>query len=234
MIHIYAAQEGIESATALVERIKSLRAPVKLQRRGEFEKDRGDLCVNWGTSHARSFGNKARWLNKNVYVDKLDHLRRFQEARVPTVEFTVGDRPTRGQWYARRTVHRDGSDLGQDLARGDFYVRHVDIIEEYRVHVFRGEILRASRKVLMPGFRMTKFRCGDAWGFSNRNWMGDIDRALLEASRGAVEALGYDFGGVDVAETREGPVVFEVNSAPWLGGEMQGAYAGRIIQIHTN
>lgn len=232
MIHIYYAAGGSESAENLFKKIEELGTQARMHGRGgDFDKSPGDLCVNWGTSSARHFGGRARWLNKNVYVDKLAHMRRMADARVPVPEVVVGERPRTGKWYARLTQHMDGSDLERNLDRGDFYVRHVDIAEEYRVHVFRGEVLRASRKVLMPGFRATTFRCGDAWGFSNANYIDRVGQNLLRAAQRAVEAIEYDFGGVDVAETADGPVVFEVNSAPWLGGEMQRAYAKRIIRI---
>lgn len=237
MIHVYYSSVGKESALALTERIQSLGAPVKAhpQDDGDFSKERGDLCVNWGATASR-FGTKARWLNKGAFFNKLEHLRLFHNAGVPVPEVRM-ERPADGKWYARRLEHRDGNDLLQGLVRGDYYVRHVDTTREFRAHVFRGEVLRASLKVrsdrfLEPGESANDvIRTGNGWVFSERNYRSDVP-TLCRASARAVETLGYDFGGVDVGEQPDGsPIVFEVNSAPWLGGEMQRSYAERIIQI---
>ncbi len=231
MIHIYYANEGAESAENLQKRIRELGVRCERHHGGDFEKTTGDLCVNWGTSGASRFGTKCRWLNKGVYVDKLRHFQQMQRAGVMIPEFRM-ERPVDGTWYARMCNHMDGSDLERNLQHGDYYVQHVDIDEEYRVHVFRGDVLRASRKVHMPGTPRTKFRCGDSWGFSNRNYKEDLSREFLQQTSAAVEAIGYDFGGVDIATTAGGGVVvFEVNSAPWLGGEMQAAYARKIVAL---
>lgn len=239
MIHVYYASVGSESALALVEMIKKCGGQVEAHKQHDrdFKKVAGDLCVNWGASTAKKFGDKTAWLNKGVWFNKLDHLNKFREFGVPTVEVRQ-DNKAPGRWLARSLEHRDGDDLEQALGHGDYFVKFVETKVEYRAHVFQGEVLRFSEKrpstkFLEPGEKIHgEFRIGNGWVFSDANFMGQVGPRMKKAAVDAVAALGYDFGGVDIAYQANGqPIVFEVNSAPWLGGEMQRAYAERIIRI---
>lgn len=239
MIHVFYSHVGAESGLALTKAIHGLGAKVEAhpQKYGDFKKAADDLCVSWGASRSKKFGNRARWLNKNVWFDKLDHIKRMTEFGVPTVEVAY-DNKAPGKWLARTIAHWDGDDLEQNLKQGDYFVKFVETTKEFRAHIFRGEVLRFSLKVpspkfLEPGEKINeKYRIGNGWVFSDHNYKNDVGPKMRKAAVDAVAALGYDFGGIDLAYKKDGGVVvFEVNSAPWLGGEMQREYAKRIIAL---
>ena len=59
------------------------------------------------------------------------------------------------------------------------------------------------------------------------------DRArkdMRQAAIKAVEALGLDFGAVDVGWNAQGPVVYEVNRAPGLDNATTERYGQRILE----
>lgn len=228
MIYLFYAGVGEESAKTLQQEIKNLGADCVLvwQKEPDFLPAKADLNVNWGAYTAREYGGK--WLNARIHANKFKQLDRMMRAGVPVPAFMTG-KPGSSKWYARSFSHRDGDDLAKQLEIGDFYVKHVDTVEEYRVHVFKGKILRASLKVPLNRKAKLPFRTGDNWGFSSkdhRDSLGPCGPAALAA----VAAIKYDFGGVDVALTTSGEaVVFEVNAAPWLGGDSSRKYAKAIV-----
>jgi hypothetical protein len=230
MIVLFYAGVGEESAELLCKEIKNLGAEVKLiwQKDGLSTNtlDKAKLLVSWGAYGAREYlGN---WLNHKIHANKLNQLIKLSEASVPVPKFMPG-MPGQAGWYARKIKHRDGNDLAKKLMEGDFYVKHVDTTKEYRVHVFKGKILRASLKVPLNDKAKLPFRTGDNWGFSSKNYASLLG-PCGDAALAAVAAIKYDFGGVDVALTPGGKaVVFEVNAAPWLGGDAARRYAKAIV-----
>jgi hypothetical protein len=232
MIRIFYAGVGEESAQALAKEIKSLGANVALHWQKDGLKGHhlgdGNFLVNWGAYTARDF--PGTWLNQRIHANKFKQLERLHEHDVPVPKFMTG-KPGSAKWYARLIKHRDGDDLSKGLETGDFYVQHVDTVKEYRVHVFKGKILRASLKVPLDAQATLPFRTGDHWGFSSKNHK-DILGPCGDAALAAVAAIKYDFGGVDVALTPAGKaVVFEVNAAPWLGGDSSRKYAKAIVEM---
>jgi len=52
---------------------------------------------------------------------------------------------------------------------------------------------------------------------------------MVETAEQATRALGYTFGAVDIAWTGSGPVVWEVNSQPYIPGEETAKFYARGI-----
>lgn len=98
------------------------------------------------------------------------------------------------------------------------FMEWVDAPKEYRVHVFKGRSIRISEK-----------RFGEKGLTSTGNYItvkpsGQI-KHVRRAAKKAVEAVGLDFGAVDVLADDENCWVLEVNSAPGLGGSLPRLYA---------
>lgn len=136
-------------------------------------------------------------------------------------------------WLARRNNHVGGNDLLNNITDPDFYSKKEDIVEEYRIHTFRGKSVRAGKKIQRPtnpngGPSHPWIRSFDAgWiisydGFQSTKPMRDL------ASK-AVKALGLDFAAVDIGKLRNGSfIVLEVNRAPGIEGNTITAYAKHV------
>lgn len=106
------------------------------------------------------------------------------------------------------------------LVDAPLYVKAVKKDKEYRVHVFQGIIIDFQLKKKKHDFE------GGISGIRNHTngWVyarSDVElpEAVANESIKAVQALGLDFGAVDICTDREEKVfVFEVNTAPGLYG----------------
>lgn len=132
-------------------------------------------------------------------------------------------------WLGRSRNHVGGHDLLNPPNTPDFYVRKETLVAEYRVHSFLGASLRAGKKKPIEG------GAPHAWIRSLlAGWKISYDGVSVRQSHrniahAAVEALGLDFGAVDIGEREDGSIiVLEVNRAPGLDGGTITAYADAI------
>lgn len=123
----------------------------------------------------------------------------------------------RGFWKIRSRFDLDKALRGTCRKKAaTHFMEFIDFDREYRVHVFKGKTIRISRKE----------------GLGNGTWLarkpGPVKlRKVRDAARLAVEALGLDFGAVDVlarGDNNDEVFVTEVNAAPGLGGSMPRCY----------
>jgi ribosomal protein S6--L-glutamate ligase len=83
---------------------------------------------------------------------------------------------------------------------------------DIRVIVTRNKMLAAMRRQARPDeFRSNIHRGG--WGE-----MVEPDPSLLEVAFKAARIIGLDVGGVDILESRRGPLVLEINASPGFEG----------------
>lgn len=189
-----------------------------------------DLTLNWGLSTA---GN-GLWINDPSSVavasDKLAALQVMAgfKHHVPTPQFT--DDPdvavswlTSGHLVIGRTAHhRGGSGLsaisspsGVEWSRrqgATHWLKRVDAIHEYRVHVVAGKVIKTSEKLGGAGWVRAK---ANGWTFRSPTTTFEERAPVRLAARRAVRSLGLDFGAVDVLVDRDGGVyTLEVNTAP--------------------
>lgn len=119
------------------------------------------------------------------------------------------------------------------LVDAPLYVKAVKKDKEYRVHVFLGQIIDFQLKRKKLNFE------GGTNGIRNHHngWIyarSDVQlpETVATESIKAVQALGLDFGAVDVCTDREGKVfVFEVNTAPGLHGTTLQKYTETIRSL---
>jgi hypothetical protein len=140
----------------------------------------------------------------------------------------------REEWLPRRNNHVGGSDLLNAPAAPDYYSKKENIVEEYRVHMFKGKSIRAGVK------RQRNERPN---GQAPHPWIRSFDAGWIIAyqdfrstapmrdiAKRAVEALGLDFGAVDIGKKADGTlIVLEVNRAPGVEGGTSEAYARKIV-----
>jgi len=190
-----------------------------------------EVGVRWGGP------NVPGALNGGRLLDGWEQLEALHAAGVPHPAYSnelqdaLDTVRAGGVVMGRRTDHTQGKDIrfsDRPRVRGqrkwqnsDYFVEWEQSIREWRFHIFRGESIGRGLKV-----------CGDlgltGWGARIRSrrlgWTLDHkpkpDKALREAAKAAVAAVGYDFGAVDLLELTDGmPCVLEVNSRPALRDE---------------
>lgn len=96
------------------------------------------------------------------------------------------------------------------------FMEFIEAPREYRVHVFLGRSIRISEKCFDTP--------GDKTSYTTGKPQHNI-RHVRKAAKQAVEAVGLDFGCVDILADDEHAWVLEVNAAPGLGGTMPQLYA---------
>lgn len=106
--------------------------------------------------------------------------------------------------------------------RGGYYAKYVDKREEYRVHVLRRRILYVQEKAA-PNRHVRD--TAKVWNRDNgftfhclTGWGNHPHRQQFSVARRAVQAVGLDFGGVDLLIGKDDgrAYVCEINSAPAL------------------
>ena len=213
-----------------------------------------DVIVNWGASEDHlGEPRECRWINPPDAVaaacDKLITLRKLTEAGVPTLEFTT-ERDKAIAWGENactvivRTMLRASAgrgivvvEPGQPVPRAPLYTMYFKGSNEYRIHVANGKVIDQQQK---------RRRLDEDGEQNARNEIRNLENGwvfcregvappecVLSAARGAVHALGLDFGAVDIKANRQGTrcAVLEVNTAPGLEGTSLAVWSKAIKEM---
>ena len=140
-------------------------------------------------------------------------------------------------WLGRRNNHVGGDDLLNPQGAPDYFSKKEAIVEEYRLHMFRGKSVRAGLKTPAP----ERVATPHAWIRSyDSGWTIRYDgfqstKPMRKLARAALKALGLDFGAVDMGKKADGSlIVLEVNRAPGLENNTTKTYAKHIIDWAQN
>lgn len=231
---------GSQSAKLIAQGLGVLRCnPLNTRFRPRLD----DIIINWGCScHPRPWWNSIQtyWhktINNHekvaIAADKYAALERMQEDNVSVIPFTQ-DKEQAIQWieegsyiYERHTLFGHGGSgirvvhSVDDLTAGtsvQLYTKGIPIRREYRIHVFDGKVIEHVQKRRRldadPNTVSDYIRNHtQGWVFVKNGF--DYIPEVEEQAIKAVQALGLDFGAVDViTEKRTGSVyVLEVNTA---------------------
>jgi hypothetical protein len=258
---------GSMSARALATAAGVLR--VKLNG-GRFMPRANDVVVNWGNhSELRGWFSEEgiNFVNHphrvRLAVDKREAFRIFSEANVPTLEWTV-DIVEAHKWFAKGDIvmqrntatgqggvgivvcnpsypFSEGGNMIGDGNGGVLWTRYFKKAREFRIHVWRNDVLDIQEKKLTKE-TAARVKAGDkrpTWVRSHENgWVFcrqgvTCPEAVSLAAVAAIRALGLDFGAVDIGwnEKYQKAAVFEVNTAPGLEGATVNAYANKIKEL---
>lgn len=192
---------------------------------------RGD--INWGREHANTV--------LNPDISNVTNKRRmralFREHGVPMPRLSInGEEPIQFPMVGRPDKHTKGRGFWKCYNHDDViralrgtrkkkaathFMQFIEADREYRVHIFRGKSIRISEKEF--------FINEDGKRDYITKKPGDIKlRRVRKAAKQAVEAVGLDFGAVDIlarGDDNAEVFVLEVNAAPGLGGSMPRVYA---------
>lgn len=218
----------------------------------------GQVVLNWGNGKVPMWMDKARarqvkLLNApgsvNTAANKLSALQALQSAGVRIPEFTTNIRTAQGWLYAGATVverhelrgnsgagirivNNTDDEMPNTLNAAPLYTKFLSKQAEFRVHVFKGEVIDyIEKKKVSSERRDATFNAyissiNSGWVFC-RTDVRDLPEVRTIAIR-AVQALGLDFGAVDVVLSDGLPFVLEVNTAPGLAGTTLVKYANAI------
>ena len=243
------------SARALARATNTLRVRLDGSR---YSPRTGDVVLNWGYSgpYPQEWDRLVRFINhpKNVEIarDKRKTLELLHHNGVPTVEWTR-DIDVALQWFShgdvvvqRNTATGQGGSgivlcdpkaltVNAPDPRGALYTKYFKKKQEFRVHVWGNDVLDIQEKKKRRGKDVdTKIRSyGNGWVFCREGVV--CPEAVSLAAVAAVEALGLDFGAVDIGwnQKKELPAVFEVNTAPGVEGSTVGRYAEAMLEGQT-
>lgn len=199
----------------------------------------------WRVDHQRRRGH--HFVVTPQPLNKIQQLTLFKQHNVSCPEFTTDKRTIaefgESTWFARTLINATN---GRGIVEFDYpsergipdaplYTRYIPKRAEYRVHVFGGRVIDVQQKLKRRGFegeRDTRVR-NQANGYVYaRDGITD-DPRLRELAINAVNALGYNYGAVDVIynEKRDVYYVLEVNSRPGLMGTTLTKYTEAITNM---
>jgi len=144
----------------------------------------------------------------------------YGELTKPLVGRPDYHRRKRGFWLCNTVADIQRALRGTRKKRAaTHFMEYVNADREYRVHIFKGKSIRISEKVFVR--EQGERKC---YTIKPQHPVGNVRKAAKKA----VEALGLDFGAVDIlaaGDENEQVWVLEVNAAPGLGGSMPRLYA---------
>jgi hypothetical protein len=133
-----------------------------------------------------------------------------------------------GKIYCRTTLtdHSGNgiviAEVPDDLVNAPLYTVNAKHKDEYRVHVFKGEIIdvqKKKRKLDHEGVTASGIRnLANGWIYARRDVV--LPASVASAAVDAVTTLGLDFGAVDIGHRvlDDRAILFEINTAPGLSG----------------
>lgn len=256
---ILAYKPGSASARALAESVGGMR----VKHKGTFKHTADHLVVNWGSSNSDLVNSKVELtlpslncgsnqegtLNTAIAGNKLEAFNVWKNTMPNDIpEFTTSREDAEG-WVQKGVVvcrlllrGSGGRGIvvvpkgGQLPPNCPLFVKYIKKQEEYRVHVFCGEIIdvqRKMRKTDVPDEEVNWQIRNHCNGFIfGREGVSLPDNALDIAKR-AVAALHLDFGAVDLIYNAKADkyTLLEVNTAPGLEGTTLEKYQQAIGQF---
>ncbi len=249
-IHQYT--NGSKSAKALSEKMGVKR----MLREGSTVKNAASVTIiNWGDGDfpIRKW-NKARVINKPAAVlravNKVAAFQAMERVKVSIPAFTtdysvaagwirdgeqvVARATATGHSSAGLTIHTDMKNLPKSSA---LYTKYIPKKSEFRVHVVDGKVIAIQQKVFPAGkdSKNVDWRIRDVkqgFVFASREKVALPSKNIATAAIDAVDALGLDFGGVDVIYNEDrGVFVLEVNTAPGIDGTDLASYSKALTTL---
>lgn len=247
-VRILPYRQGSRGAAALAAALPRCRV-LKLNG-SRFRPRPVDVIINWGNTdpqrvhwqgaHPRTIlnlPNQVRDASNKLFF--FNNMRERGVNLVPHFWTNREDIPDEAFPVVCRTVLAGHSGAGihiantrDDLVDAPLYVKYIKKQDEYRVHVGR----RNDQSIIISVQRKARRE-----GFENPNWQvrnhnngfvfvrGGVNppQSVLDAASRSLEAIGLDFGAVDVIwnARQEAAYVLEINTAPGLEGQTVQDYA---------
>jgi len=205
-----------------------------------------DVLVRWGSR--RQMPSSTIELNNPTAVynasDKLMAHSMLQNAGLSTVwmttDFDNAVQNSDGIVLGRNRMGCGGRDIvvyhsgEHPIQQHDFYTPYLHTKREVRIHVVRDKVVRVQGKYLdFPERAGEGLIKNYAHGYRFRSPKQELHRRRREEAIRAIQALGLDFGAVDMlVNSDRDHYILEVNTAPACSPLTARCYAGEIaLQI---
>jgi len=236
----YPYKIGSESAKALSTALNGLQ----VKQVGNYKPKPEHHIINWGNSQYPEWHNPdVRILNEPDAValasNKFSTFIALQKAGIATPDFASSIDDAFTWWregynvYCRKKLNGHSGEgitiikADENFPQGEtavspLYTKGINVKAEYRVHVFNGEVIDYIKKRRavddVPTDDQLLIRSHDnGWIFTREN-LNRLER-VEQLAIDAVEALGLDFGAVDIIKDFDNNCyVCEVNTACGLEG----------------
>jgi hypothetical protein len=221
----------------------ALECPRHILGEDSYEWHENDLIINWGCGHRLGVPQEANILNKyqnvlksvnkettfeylqnyGVSIPPRTRIREIAESWIDQGEIVFCRQDLEGCNGAGIIVAR----TKEQLVPAQLYTKYVGNDREFRVHVFKGEAIFWTEKVVAYDASPNPnplIKSGNDWSMG---WVDDIPDVVKREAIDATKALGLDFGAIDIGYARGrnlvGSVinygwVFETNTAPGAFG----------------
>ena len=254
---IFAHPSGYETGENLAEALRGRLGDRVLAGPGSSVLPRannGDTIIRWGFSGGSELERGKTVVNKAVSIssnsNKLRALQLFGQNGMNVPKIWTNKRAiTKFPVLGRDIHHYGGKDIvlinGSNTGRNNFdripdknfYVEVIASTSEYRVHVFKGDVIRVTKKVFRGHTRddvqvdETGIIRNDTYGWGHQNVTNPPQNVVTEAKK-ALTVAGLDFGAADVIVSNTGTAyVLEINTAPRLNDTGLEIYVERFANL---
>lgn len=213
------------------------------------------VIINWGISEIPQWNQALtvqRLLNHHDAIrkaaNKLTCFTTLHEGGVSVPEFTTSLEVAKG-WvkdgehvFARTILNGHSgrgivsSELG-DLPKAPLYVKYIKKQDEFRIHVFNGEVIdvqQKKRNTDIPDDKINWQIRNHANGFIFAREGVQAPDAVIDNAIRALDVIGLDFGAIDIIwnDKQKQAFVLEINTAPGLEGTTLEKYAEAIEKTY--
>lgn len=161
------------------------------------------------------------------FIAGLDTFRAALRVPVPVAVPVTND-----IWLPRSNSHVGGNDLLTPTRQPDYFSKKLELVREFRIHSFLKKSIRAGVKAPREGYEGRAHQWIRSWDGGWRILYDGVTskKKHRDLAHAACEALGLEFGAVDIGEQADGSlIVLEANRAPGLEGGTVSKYADAII-----
>lgn len=212
-----------------------------------FVSKRNDFNVYFGGTKKRNLMGRSVNLNRHFASNKLEAFKKLKEHNINTVEWT-DDQHIAKEWFdeghtivsrSLLTSHSgDGIVLQENSNNQTFnpnfplHTKYVKKSYECRIHVYKGTVIDAQIKRRVQNAENIDSKIRNkytGWVYCRDNF--NVTPKCKEIAIAATEAVGLDFGAVDIIYNQHYDqfYILEVNTAPGLENTTLANYTKAII-----
>lgn len=249
---IYPYKMGSKSGTKLAAALETR----KVRPHGKYVPKRWHLIVSYGSNQIPGWAPVAEARGVEIInkwgpavataQNKLTAFRKMEAAGIPIPKYTDSKEVARTYFtqnrsvvFCRKLLNASGgrgiviARSPEELVDAPLYTKYFPKTEEFRVHVFKRQVIdvaqkRRHRERAQAEGRNTFVRnLENGWIYAREGV--NAPQPLLDTCVRACEVIGLDFGAVDCAIAADGTYcIFEINTAPGLEGTTLTKYAEAI------